>query len=87
MLKSAKDQILGVDTPGQHVPPHVRYGMACWAGLVWLYLRDRKVQEGLEGILLYPIEGNLSNYERGLRVFYYTQQGETYDKAWHTICG
>jgi hypothetical protein len=29
MLKSAKDQIMGVDTPGQHVLPHVRYGMAC----------------------------------------------------------
>jgi hypothetical protein len=29
MLESAKDRILGVDTPGQHVPPHVRYGMAC----------------------------------------------------------
>jgi hypothetical protein len=29
VLKSAKDQILGVDTVGQHVPPHVRYGMAC----------------------------------------------------------
>jgi hypothetical protein len=29
MLESAKDQISGVDTPGQHVPPHVRYGMAC----------------------------------------------------------
>jgi hypothetical protein len=29
MFKSAKDQILGVDTPGQHVPSHVRYGMAC----------------------------------------------------------
>jgi hypothetical protein len=26
MLKLAKDQILGVDTPGQHVPPRVRYG-------------------------------------------------------------
>jgi uncharacterized membrane protein len=26
MLKSAKDWILGVDTPGQHVPPRVRYG-------------------------------------------------------------
>jgi hypothetical protein len=24
--KSAKDQILGVDTLGQRVPPHVRYG-------------------------------------------------------------
>jgi hypothetical protein len=29
LLKSAKDQILGVDTPGQHVPPRVRYKMAC----------------------------------------------------------
>jgi hypothetical protein len=29
MLESAKDRILGVDTPGQHVPPRVRYGTAC----------------------------------------------------------
>jgi hypothetical protein len=29
MLKSAKDRIVGVDTPGQYVPPSVRYGMAC----------------------------------------------------------
>jgi hypothetical protein len=29
MLESTKDQILGVDTPGQHVPPRVRYGTAC----------------------------------------------------------
>jgi hypothetical protein len=29
MLESAKDRILGVDTPGQYVLPHVRYGMAC----------------------------------------------------------
>jgi hypothetical protein len=29
MLESAKDRILGVNTPGQHVPPRVRYGMAC----------------------------------------------------------
>jgi hypothetical protein len=29
MLGSAKDRILGVDPPGQHVPPRVRYGMAC----------------------------------------------------------
>jgi hypothetical protein len=25
MLESAKDQILEVDTPGEQVPPHVRY--------------------------------------------------------------
>jgi hypothetical protein len=30
MLEYAKDQILGVDTSGQHVSPRVRYGMACW---------------------------------------------------------
>jgi hypothetical protein len=29
VLESAKDRILGVDTPGQHVPPCIQYGMAC----------------------------------------------------------
>jgi hypothetical protein len=29
MLESAKDRVLGVDTPGQQVLPHVQYGMAC----------------------------------------------------------
>jgi hypothetical protein len=29
MLKSAKDRAIGVDTPGQQVPPRVRYGTAC----------------------------------------------------------
>jgi hypothetical protein len=29
MLESAKDLVLGVDTPGQQVPPHVRYEMTC----------------------------------------------------------
>jgi hypothetical protein len=29
MLESAKDRILGVDIPRQHVPPRVRYGTAC----------------------------------------------------------
>jgi hypothetical protein len=29
MLEYAKDQILGVDTPGQHVRLCVQYGMAC----------------------------------------------------------
>jgi hypothetical protein len=27
MLESTKDRVLGVDTRGQQVPPHVRYGM------------------------------------------------------------
>jgi hypothetical protein len=29
MLKSAKDRVIGVDTLGQQVPPHVRYGTTC----------------------------------------------------------
>jgi hypothetical protein len=29
MLESAKDRVIGVDTPGQQVPPRVQYGMAC----------------------------------------------------------
>jgi hypothetical protein len=29
MLESAKDRVLGVDTPGQQVSPCVRYGTAC----------------------------------------------------------
>jgi hypothetical protein len=29
MLESAKDRVIGVDTPGQHVPPLVWYGTAC----------------------------------------------------------
>jgi hypothetical protein len=29
MLETAKDRVLGVDTTGQHVSPHVRFGMAC----------------------------------------------------------
>jgi hypothetical protein len=29
MLKSAKDRVIGVDTPGQQVSSRVRYGTAC----------------------------------------------------------
>jgi hypothetical protein len=29
MLEYAKDQVIGVDTPGQQVPPCARYGTAC----------------------------------------------------------
>jgi hypothetical protein len=60
MLKSAKDRILGVDTPGQHVSPHVQYGMACllirgamesvsysdeWE-VAWSFAQAHMVQEG-----------------------------------------
>jgi hypothetical protein len=29
MLESAKDRVIGVDTPRQQVPPRVRYGTTC----------------------------------------------------------
>jgi hypothetical protein len=29
MLESAKDRVIGVDTPEQHVPPRVWYGTTC----------------------------------------------------------
>jgi hypothetical protein len=29
MLESPKDRVIGVHTPGQQVPPRVRYEMAC----------------------------------------------------------
>jgi hypothetical protein len=29
ILESAKDRVIGVDTLGQQVSPHVRYGTAC----------------------------------------------------------
>jgi hypothetical protein len=29
MLESAKDRVIGVDTAGQQVPPHVWYGTVC----------------------------------------------------------
>jgi hypothetical protein len=29
MLESAKDRVIGVDTPGQQVQPRVWYGMTC----------------------------------------------------------
>jgi hypothetical protein len=28
-LESAKDRVIGVDTPGQQVPPRVQYGTTC----------------------------------------------------------
>jgi hypothetical protein len=29
MLESSKERVIGVDTPGQQVPPRIRYGTAC----------------------------------------------------------
>jgi hypothetical protein len=36
MLESAKERVIGADTPGQQVPPRVRYGMTCvLIGMLW----------------------------------------------------
>jgi hypothetical protein len=48
MLESAKDRVIGVDTPGQQVPPRVRYEMTC------LLIRD--VVESV------PCSGNWRSY-------------------------
>jgi hypothetical protein len=60
VLEYAKDQILGVDTPGQYVPPRVQYVMACllirntisyvscsdeWE-MAWDFTQAHMVQEG-----------------------------------------
>jgi hypothetical protein len=29
-LESAKDRVIGLDTPGQQVPPRARYGMTSY---------------------------------------------------------
>jgi hypothetical protein len=69
LLKSAKDQILGVDTPRQQVPPRIRYGTACLlirdvigcgpCSVAWGKTQDvtwiHKVQEGTK------VRGNLSS--------------------------
>jgi hypothetical protein len=34
MLEFAKDRVIGIDTPGQQVPPRV------WYGTVYLLIRD-----------------------------------------------
>jgi hypothetical protein len=100
MLESTKDWILGVDTPGQHVPPRAWYGMASSLirkALVSLSYRERRTgmaiptrpqgARGAWGYTVVPNRGILSNCERGLRVYCGTQQGETYGKARHTIWG
>jgi hypothetical protein len=47
LLELAKDVFLGVDPPGQHVPPRVRYGTAClliWE--LWVYALIESNGEG-----------------------------------------
>jgi hypothetical protein len=100
MLESAKDRILGVDTTGQHVPPRVRYEVACWLirkALVslscWMSRTGMAIPtrphgaRGAWGYSIVPNKRNLSNCERGMRVFCCSQQGETYGKTRYTIWG
>jgi hypothetical protein len=73
MLKSAKDRVLGVDTLGQQVSPHVRYGMTCLLirGAVenvpcsdeWeIGIVTRPGSHGVRGaVVLHTTLGNLSN--------------------------
>jgi hypothetical protein len=46
MLESAKDRILGVDPPGQHVPPCVQYGMTCLLIMYVVGCVSRSVESG-----------------------------------------
>jgi hypothetical protein len=72
MLKSAKNQILGVDTLGQHVPPCVRYGTACWLiRKALVSLSCRKHGTGM------AIPTRPQGARGAMRVFYCTQEGET----------
>jgi hypothetical protein len=53
MLESAKDRVIGVDTPGQQVPLHVRYGTT------YLLIRDDMESvpcsdEWLFGVVTHP---------------------------------
>jgi hypothetical protein len=50
VLESAKNRILGVDTPGQHVSPCIRYGMTC------LLIRNAM------GCVSYLIEWGIESY-------------------------
>jgi hypothetical protein len=68
MLESANDRILGVETPGQHVSPRVRYEMACWLiRKVLVSLPCWKERDW------YGYTYETTRCKRGLRVFCCTQ--------------
>jgi hypothetical protein len=72
MLKSAKDQIFGVDTPGQHVPPRVWYETTCC--LIGKALVSLSCWNRGTGM---AIPTRPQGARRAMRVFYCTQEGET----------
>jgi hypothetical protein len=72
MLESVKDRILGVDTPGQHVPPRVQYGTACW--LIWKALVSMSCWKCGTGM---AIPTRPQGARGAMRVFCCTQEGET----------
>jgi hypothetical protein len=72
LLESAKDRILGVDTPGQHVSPRVRYETTCWLirkALVSLSCRKRGTGMAI------PMRPQ--GARGAMRVFCCTQEGKT----------
>jgi hypothetical protein len=72
MLECAKNRILGVDTPRQHVPPRVQYGTTCW--LIRKALVSLSCQKHGTGMAI-PMRPQGA---RGvMRVYGYTQKGET----------
>jgi hypothetical protein len=92
-LESAKDQIFGVDTPGQHVPPCVWYGTICllirntigsesfsdeWK-MAWDFAQAHMVQEGPWYRVSTP--GNHSTLCGAVVPCIYPR---SHSKAWHT---
>jgi hypothetical protein len=71
MLESDKDRILGVDTPGQHVSPRVRYGTACW--LIRKALVSMSCQKRGTGM---AIPTRPQGARGAMRVFCCTQEGK-----------
>jgi hypothetical protein len=94
VLESARDRLLGVDTPGQHVLPRVRYRAACllirnnvgcvscsdeWR-LAWDFTQAHMVQEGSRYHVTTP--GNLSTSSGAVVPRIYPGN---HSKAWYTL--
>jgi hypothetical protein len=72
MLEPAKNQILGVDTPWQHVPPRARYETTCW--LIRKALVSMSCRKRGTGMAIHT---RLQGVRRAMRVFCCIQEGET----------
>jgi hypothetical protein len=54
MLESAKDRILGVDIPEQHVPLRVRYGVGNWRSYSPRLTRCKRSRGATAGVVTHP---------------------------------